>query len=545
MVRAASSLTRDTTPKQLANILGTSYAKIRFFYYMQSISSYYEDFEIPKKSGGMRRIDAPLPQLKALQQKICGILNELYAPRKPAKAFIKGLSLVDNAKPHVRKNFVLNIDLEDFFPSITFPRIRGLLMSEPYGLQASTASVIAHLCTLNGALPQGSPASPVLSNMICSGLDRELMTLSRRWGCSYTRFADDLTFSFLGPAECLPDDIVVLDKSCWHFSYKEADVGEAVRSIIARNGFSINEKKVRLQPKSKKQVVTGLTVNKKVNVDRAYVRTTRTMIHSIERYGPEAASDFGKRKRDDDGFDLFSHIHGRMLFIKQIKGEDSPVYVRLAKRFNALPIKQSLPIRDSKKSAGDYHFGNYMNKVVWVLEGYDRDGLPIIQGSAFMVSTGELITCAHLFHKGGAVDRCFAYRAGENKQYEVVLAKKVNKKDLAALSFKDESPKDQNHIDISTLRDPDVEERVSVWGFPNKKESSVGVSRFSTSVTGFCRIFETEMAEIDKDIYDGNSGGPVLDQNRKLAGVVARGADTKQDHNAFILSSELAFFLEI
>lgn len=536
-------MARNLDPKGLARLLGTSYGKIRYYYYIKNISEYYDEFKVPKKNGGLRTINAPKKQLKIIQEKLCELLCDLYNPKKSVKAFVKGIGLSDNARPHIRKSFVFNVDIRDFFGSITFPRIRGLLASEPYGLQESTATVIAHLCTLNGVLPQGAPTSPVLSNMICAGLDRELISLSRKLRCDYTRFADDITFSFLGPAEYLPDDIVVIDKSCWRLSYKEAKVGEVLEDTINRHGFLINNKKVRLQPRSRKQVVTGLVVNKKVNIDRGYVRTTRTMIHSIERYGVDAALEFGRKKKEDDGFDVVSHLHGRMLFIKQIKGEDSPVYIRLAKRFNALPLQKKLPIRGARRNSEDYHFGNYMNKLVWVLEGYDGSDSPIIQGSAFMINTGKLVTCAHVFHKGGTVEKCVAYRVGEKDVYEVVVMKKDNKRDLAILDFRDEF-KGKNYIDISIARDPEVEEKVSVWGFPNQKPGSAGVSRFSTKIINFCRVFDTKMAEIDKDIYDGNSGGPVLDQNRQLVGVVARGADDKQGHNAFILASELISFVE-
>lgn len=270
-------LNQNTTPHGLAQSLGTSYGQIIRHYYKNDITLCYEEFEIPKKSGGVRKINAPEAKLMNLQDKLSGMLLDLYKPKFAAKAFIKGRSILDNARPHAGKSFVFNIDIEDFFPSITFIRVRGMLSKPPYNIPLNTATVIAHLTTLKGKLPQGAPTSPVLSNMICRSLDTSLLSLARRYGCSYSRYADDITFSFRQSLEKIPREIVEIGfENGKHFG--EAP-GSELDSIIKANGFKIKESKTRLQGRRNRQVVTGLIVNKRPNVDRRFVRKTRALIH--------------------------------------------------------------------------------------------------------------------------------------------------------------------------------------------------------------------------------------------------------------------------
>nr|WP_280043273.1 hypothetical protein [Pseudomonas sp. Hg5Tf]MDH2561322.1 hypothetical protein [Pseudomonas sp. Hg5Tf] len=152
------ALNPHTAPEELATLLGTDYAKIKHFYYRGEMRRHYLAFEIPKKSGGKRKILAPTDKLKTIQGRIAGLLSKLYKPRAPVKAFLAGQSIVTNARPHCRKEYVFNIDLENFFGTITFGRVRGMLMAKPYSLSPETASVIAHLTTVDGILPQGLQA---------------------------------------------------------------------------------------------------------------------------------------------------------------------------------------------------------------------------------------------------------------------------------------------------------------------------------------------------------------------------------------------------
>ncbi|MFM7372884.1 MAG: reverse transcriptase domain-containing protein, partial [Sphaerospermopsis kisseleviana] len=103
--------------------------------------------------------------------------------------------MVTNAKNHCNKKFVLNLDIKDFFPTITQQRIRGVMMSPPYNLPSQIATTISHICCYEGKLPQGAPTSPIISNIVCAKLDSELRLLAKQNKCFYTRYADDITFS--------------------------------------------------------------------------------------------------------------------------------------------------------------------------------------------------------------------------------------------------------------------------------------------------------------------------------------------------------------
>src|SRR5262245_27596171 len=172
--------------------------------------------------------------------------------------------------------------LDNFFPSINFGRVRGLFMAEPFNIPEKGATILAQLCCHHGVLPQGAPTSPIISNIICSRLDRQLMKLARSYHCFYTRYVDDITFSKTSTS--FPTQIGYFDEN------KNAIVGTELRQIIENNGFRINAEKVRLHTNKHRQSVTGLTVNEKPNIPRNFIRQVRAMIHAWDKYGLDAAS---------------------------------------------------------------------------------------------------------------------------------------------------------------------------------------------------------------------------------------------------------------
>lgn len=229
-------LSSSTTPEDLAHSLGTSYAKLNYVIYGKGTSNLYKSFLLPKISGGQREIMAPLPQLKYLQHQLKPLLDKLYEPHPAASAFIEGRGIVYNAKKHIKKAVVFNIDLENFFNSINFGRIRGLLMAPPYSIQADTARIIAHICCVNKTLPQGAPTSPVLSNMIARRLDKQLSHLAKKYNAQYSRYADDITFSF----RIFEENEIFIDK-------ENVAPHPSLIKLIESNGFKINSNKTRLQ----------------------------------------------------------------------------------------------------------------------------------------------------------------------------------------------------------------------------------------------------------------------------------------------------------
>lgn len=263
------------TPQDVASLLDISYSQLVYHVYKTHKTRRYTTLTIPKKGGGTRNISAPATPLKLIQRSLNTILATVYSPRRSVNGFVEDRTIVTNAQFHVGSKWILTVDIEDFFPSINFGRVRGLFLKPPYNRPPAVATVLAQICCHNNSLPQGAPSSPIVSNMICARLDRELQILAKSLGCRYSRYADDLTFSTsrsrfpTGLAETLLTGTGI-----------KIDVGEPLRKIIESNGFRLNNKKVRLQRFSQRQAVTGLTTNEFPNVARKFIRQIRAALHN-------------------------------------------------------------------------------------------------------------------------------------------------------------------------------------------------------------------------------------------------------------------------
>ena len=197
--------------------------------------------------------------------------------------FALGKDIVSNAAHHTPRRYVLNVDLKDFFLSITFRRVRGMLMAKPYFLGSSAATVIAQLCTFDEKLPQGAPTSPVITNMVCGRFDAHLKALAKTYRCNYTRYADDITFS-----TSLTSFPSALAQTQMIGKAARAIIGPELLKIIADNDFQVNTEKVRLQLWRERQEVTGLVSNEFPNVSRSYIRQLRAILHAWKKFGPAA-----------------------------------------------------------------------------------------------------------------------------------------------------------------------------------------------------------------------------------------------------------------
>lgn len=545
-------LSSGTTPDQLAAMLGTDYTKLKYFYYRGDMRQHYREFTIPKKNGGVRTILAPGEKLKTLQVRIAKRLSRMYKPRKSAKAFIDGSSIVHNAVPHCSKKFVFNIDLQDFFTSITFARVRGLLIAKPYSLMPETATVIAHLTTVGGILPQGAPSSPVLSNMLCASLDRELYTFAVKNRAAYTRYADDITFSFYCQFSYLPPAVVLTSESSGRISHYDSKVGEELSNLIIRHGFKVNQRKVRLQSFAERQVVTGLTVNRRPNVDRRYIRKTCALIHSLEKFGAEGANAVRKQKHPDSSAPLEAHVQGRLLFIRQVVGLESVVYKRLADRFNMLPIQYKVPKPVSEKMERDNNFriGKYVLDRCWVVDVCMDvpGGCVVSQGSSFMIKEGLLVTCSHVLAEGKiTVDECEVFRVDNpDERYKAKVLFRDSHVDLTILRIQD-GLEGYESFNLEETEESNIGDRVVVLGFPNFKAGTASVGIVKAKVSNKYPLGKPEVmhSEIDKPLYPGNSGGPVLNLANHVVGIAARGAaGNAEGQNSFIRVSELIKFLK-
>ena len=276
----------------------------------------YHCYTIPKKRGGLREIQAPVGTLKQILQQINGLMQIYYDEIKPecVHGFVikpsqdeQYCNIVANAQPHVNKRFVLNMDIKDFFPGITAKRVYKMFLSDVFGFNKHIAVALTLLTTYRGQLPTGSPSSPVISNFICLDLDRDLTAYCCMAGLTYTRYADDLTFS---------SDIRITAKMIYD-----------IRQIIQRHDFRINENKFRLLTAHAQQKVTGLVVNKKVNIDRRMLKRIRAMLHDLNTNGLHAAAlrHFGiqrNRNLDDVSLMFLKRLDGYINFVGQVRGKD-------------------------------------------------------------------------------------------------------------------------------------------------------------------------------------------------------------------------------
>jgi len=238
----------------------------------------YTRFTIPKRRGGTRTIEAPNDKLKALQRRILHrLLNPL--PMHPAvTGFVRGRSIVDNARPHMGRGVVINLDLADFFPTITAERV--VTMFRALGWDADAAAILSRICTNEGHLPQGAPTSPAISNLVCRKLDERLSGLINRYQGQYTRYADDITISLAGLGRNKRLRRHKGKKTLSRPRFASRSLLTLVRQIVEEEGFRIQMKKrVRVQRAHQRQTATGLIVNQAVNLPRATRRRIRAMQH--------------------------------------------------------------------------------------------------------------------------------------------------------------------------------------------------------------------------------------------------------------------------
>jgi RNA-directed DNA polymerase len=286
----------------------------------------YHTFYIAKKRKGKRAIQAPGARLKIVQGRINGYLQAYYRRLCPdaAHGFVlrhyswPGKGIYSNAYGHVGKEEVLNVDLKDFFNSITIKQVFDLFTGPIFQFPRDLAALLSLLCTYEKRLPVGAPTSPVISNLICLGLDKQLSTFASEHGLHYSRYADDLSFS---SAARIPDDLL-LD----------------IINIIHGYGFKLNYSKLRRQYPHQRQVVTGLTVNEKVNPDRKMLKQIRAMIHDYARAGHLAAYRHFKAEATvgDPYHDQFiKKLRGLLSFVSSIKGSDDPWVFKYKSQFEA------------------------------------------------------------------------------------------------------------------------------------------------------------------------------------------------------------------
>jgi len=326
------------SPRDVAPLVGLTWPQLTFLLYRRGPASYYKRWTIRKRGGGTREIQAPTSTLYRIQRILCDLLQDAYQPRPATHGFVRGRSVATNAKGHIGKRYVLNFDIEDFFPTIHFGRVRGLFLATPFKCPPDVATVLAQICCSRGALPIGAPTSPVIANMICLRLDKDLQMFAKQHGCWYSRYADDLTFS--SDRNRFPTAVAeVVDD--------EVHLSESLVRILRENGFRPNPRKTRLQTWQDRQLVTGVVVNKLANVDRRYIRRVRAMLHSWQKYGLENAQSHVAKYDTKDRYpgaapSFLNILRGRIAYLAMVRGSDDWLAARFADQFDNLVAKRDL-----------------------------------------------------------------------------------------------------------------------------------------------------------------------------------------------------------
>ncbi|WP_373944031.1 TIR domain-containing anti-phage reverse transcriptase [Paracoccus marcusii] len=312
--------------KDVANALELDPEK--FFYVVQHANdgTFYRRFHIPKKKGGHRLISAPKGGLGFAQTRLATVLAEKYKPKPFVKGYVKGESFLSNAIYHQNQYWILNIGIKDFYPSITFPRVRGLFMSSYFKFNERVATILARITTTPDGLPQGARTSPIIANLIANNIDQKIIKIAKQEKLKYSRYADDISIS--SSHKRVPSSVI----RSWEpaMGQRKITLGQELSLAFKTSGFDVNDEKTRLLFPYERQEVTGLIVNQKANVWRKDISLLRMKIHSISRHGWDKAASIwiGRGSKKEK---LHQHIVGQLSFIRQVRGVNDPVLAKLCK----------------------------------------------------------------------------------------------------------------------------------------------------------------------------------------------------------------------
>ncbi|MBP4138125.1 reverse transcriptase domain-containing protein [Flavobacterium geliluteum] len=341
------------------------------YYLSKSKDNRYTEFAILKKSGKLRQINSPDKLLKRVQSLINLLLQIVFESHSHycSNGFLLGRDIKRNAIPHTNKKFVLNVDIEDFFPSINFRRVKVVLGLSPFNLideREKIAFIIANLGTYKNCLPQGSPMSPLLSNIVTQKLDRKISKFCLTHRIKYSRYADDLSFS---------TNKNILDESFI----------KSIRDIVEDENFRMNNEKTRLRSSRESQEVTGLVVNEKVNIKREYLQKVRAMLNNWEKGGLRFAEETFKKHQPPNklNYDFRSVLLGHLSFLKLVRGDDDQTVKRLRLKFSFLNNLINYDFIDNEGVKNRLEKDNLKMEKIFFDEGIPNDKFISFCTSAF------------------------------------------------------------------------------------------------------------------------------------------------------------------
>jgi len=516
---------------ELAGFLGIPLKQLTYLAYSNSVMR-YKEFKIPKKTPGkFRKIKAPRKDLKAIQLELLLEFEKLYTALPCVHGFTKDRSIATNASCHTKKQAILNIDLEDFFPSITQKRIQGLFLKEPFSFPMEVANALSILVSEEDGLPQGAPTSPILSNMICFVMDARLLALAAQKRVTYTRYADDLTFSSTGKYAMRSlismgnNNTIVLNRS--------------IISIIEENGFRINGKKVHLASNNKQQTVTGIVVNKKCNFARKDYRALRVALHNWVNYEVEFAAsayceafpEYYSKLHNDKGLlepDLFeSHIRGKLAFFDMIVSQNNKPSAPL-QNLGSLFYKAT---NGRKPIAQRYEDSIFQLTICYDCFDTIKSGKKScfsMSGTGFILKKYGLITCEHCLRDKRLQPICdaqcqceVAYRRfNTTGVHHINCFRFIEEHDIASLPYAEIGYSLPSLSEDLAYR-PQVGEIVTAYGFADG-DSTMRVIKAEVAEV----LHSGETYRVDRPFIKGMSGGPVINARGKVIGIITQGSSS-------------------
>lgn len=535
----------------ICELLNVSQNQLKYILFVRRYN--YIEFSIKKKNGGYRKINAPRKDLKQLQRRLLDILCNVYEFKECQQGFMKNKSIITNAQKHIDANYILNIDLKDFFDTINFGRVRGLFLGTPFNFNNEVATILAKIVTTNNRLPQGAPTSPIISNMICYILDNNIEKYCKNYNCNYTRYADDITISTRSYR--FPKQIARKDLN------NNIILGNRLIKIIEEEaGFIINKSKTKFSEKMQRQEVTGIIINEKINIKRIYIRNLRAMLHNCKKNGidKEAKKYFRNSKQSIEilVYKYKAVMEGKLNFLKMVKGEYDKTFLKYAKEYNEIVDKEIFNIDVIKADR------EYIEERTGVIQSSDE----LSQGTIQFVQGYGAITSTHVYINKDCIKED-VYQKIKDKEYEypmkfedlqifhsstnkdrkeaVVALPNINEKnielDVMQLNIKNDKCFKLNYEDKL-----EIGKKVIIAGygeFFNFNKSSITIQK--AEIIAEREIFGIKAKCIDSSIYHGMSGGPVLNENREVVGIIYHGGDYNEGlNNAFIPIKEIIDILE-
>ena len=532
---------------ELASVLGFPLSKLTFYAYANK-RDYYTEFMVKKRDGISNRIIlAPENGLKDIQKVIAEHMDEIYKQYIPSsvQGFVKGRSIVTNAELHLHKKYIVKVDLKDFFPSITADRVNGLFRSKPFNFSREVADCITRLVTTRNSLPQGSPASPVISNMICWKMDKIFMNYCKNKKILYSRYADDLTFSMYNEKSI--KYLIKTDKENYD---KGLVVTDDVESIIQKNRFIINNMKTGVFSSYTRQTVTGIVVNKKMNYRRKEYEQLRNLFWywkkvgstklAADRYSSYFFSNSLNKKfyKSDGSFSesyFINHIRGKLDFYSMIcqknKSEESSSLERLWTWFNEC-TREVVPKISIKKRIF------YID--CWITIGKGKEKTDeggsgtgcIVEGIGFVTSchcilpirSSKQISEISGYHLDIQYDNKIIFSINSKKDLDRYIRDEIIQYDqrldwariiIPKQCFPKEIPFNLPMMDKYQINSGQI---VRACGFADGlKDQKVVKARV--------RNVEQNIATVDCAFVAGMSGGPVLNRSGQILGIVSKGSN--------------------